>query len=205
MNGRTLRMLAYACAHYESHGFTTIDVPWVVTPEVSAITSADTSYVLRSGHVMVGSAEQSFLQQMISPVSGYPEIEHGSAYQAITPCFRGDTPDELHQQQFVKLELFQSGAYKDELLRKLVCVKSLAMSLFEELIQEFTGEQRYRLLVSAALTGEDSFDINLSRFNRPSIELGSYGVRTSGDRHWLYATGLALPRFINAIEILTKD
>lgn len=205
MNARMLRMLAYACAHYESHGFTTIDVPWTVTSEVSAITSDDITYALRSDHVMVGSAEQSFLQQMIHPDSGYPEIEQGHAYQAITPCFRGDSPDELHKEQFVKLELFQYGPYKDELLQKLVCVKSLAMSLFEELIQEFTGEPQHRLLISAVLTGEESFDINMSRFNRPPIELGSYGVRTLGDQHWMYATGLALPRFINAVDILSKD
>jgi hypothetical protein len=205
MNAKTLQMLWHASDHYESHGFNPIDVPWSVEPAFSEMTSVDDAFALRGGNVMVGSAEQAFLQQMIAPASGYPVVLLDKTYQAITPCFRGDTTDELHRTQFMKLELFSASKDVDRLFKILDRVRELAVDLFEEMIVEYAGDHRHLLLTSVLPTGGQSFDINLIRIGREPIELGSYGIRSYHDTHWVYGTGLALPRFADAVSILTGN
>jgi hypothetical protein len=98
----------------------------------------------------------------------------------------------------MKVELYQSGDHLEELItdaeylmhnhvRRDVRLKT---TLFD-----FEAEHDFasKLLVREATP--EGIDLVLN-----GIEVGSYGVRTVGNRTWTYGTGLALPRFTVAID-----
>lgn len=171
------KYIAQAVEFYESVGFTYIEVPWIVDPKVVAVTLPEGHKPYDTvGGTLVGSAEQSFLALAVAG-----KLESG-AYVAASPCFRDDTPDELHQNTFFKVELIDirpiSEPFGQYDVRKMARIaRNFLVNLpcaWESQIVEY----------------EHGFDIELN-----GIELGSYGYRQHGDWHWVYGTGLAEPRF----------
>lgn len=123
------------------------------------------------GAYLVGSAEQGFLHI-------YDQLENSRPYMSITPCFRDDKEDELHQRYFMKLELFmKGGSYSD-------CdfFKEKAGAFFRS-----QGVETYTLR-----TAENSYDLEALG---SGIELGSYYHREIPNYKWACGTGLAQPRF----------
>jgi hypothetical protein len=149
-----------------------------------AITCPNPQFTARVDHLgsLVGSAEQSLLHLDLAG-----KLKPG-AYVACSPCFRlGDAADDLHFPTFMKVELYRND---HDLFQYLKMLKD-AGDLFREL-----GAQAEDL---AAPQTDQGIDITLG-----GIEIGSYGLRTheSEDRslhHWTYGTGLALPRFSQAL------
>lgn len=170
--------LFHALEFYKGKGFTYQDVPWSVTPIVSAITRPEqTEDFYLSDTVLVASAEQSFLQLMSDN-----RLTQG-CYCAMTPCFRDETVDELHGQYFMKVELIDT-LHISEL--RLFAIMFAAHEFFTHYLPCHTEK-----------TGDFSYDIVA---NGTDIELGSYGIRSHGKLDWIYATGCAEPRLSYALN-----
>lgn len=179
---------------YSFNNFNNIDVPYIVDKDVSGITKPSFCNDLHhdSNKVYVASGEQSFIQLMKEN-----KLKDGQS-MCITPCFRDEMDlDETHYLMFLKLELIVyykkwddlKAFYKerDEALNYIV---SVAKKFFEETI-------RIKFLkadVKVIQIDENQYDININ-----GIEVGSYGIRETQYGNFIYGTGLALPRFDQAI------
>lgn len=170
-------LIARAIAAYQDAGFTYVEVPWVVDPKAVEVTLPEGHKAMTTADgTLVGSAEQSFIALAIAG-----RLEPGD-YVAASPCFRDDTPDELHQRTFFKVELIRiqplDHEFGDYAVRKMAKVARNFMTS----LPDAWGAQ--------IVERDDGLDIELN-----GIELGSYGHRSHGDWHWIYGTGLAEPRF----------
>lgn len=167
--------LAEAKVFYESHGFKYIDVPWFVPEHIDSITRPDDRKPLTTNlGNFIGSAEQSFLW-----LAHQGKISSGK-YCTITPCIRREPKlDDLHQNGFMKLELFHYEPLDNYALSDVIF---LARDFYETKL----GVRTYS--VSKQFTQWDLVD---SIFD---IELGSYGERHKTYANWIYGTGCAEPR-----------
>jgi seryl-tRNA synthetase len=94
-------LLAEAIDHYSLRGYRYIETPWAVDHRYTDATkpAGRRDFYCLDGY-LVASGEQSFMSAMHSG-----ELQPGNKYQTITPCFRDEAVDELHQTWFLKLEL----------------------------------------------------------------------------------------------------
>jgi hypothetical protein len=168
--GRLDRSIAF----YEDKGFSRVEIPWLVTKEISAITKPDDKNeweVIGKNKVLVASGEQSFLYQY---TKGF--LPKGK-YMGITPCFRDDYFDTTHAKYFIKNELIITD---DVSTPALVSLINDCKEFFEK---ELDDEVKL-------IKTEDGFDLEYE-----GIELGSYGIRSCAILDWIYGTALAEPRF----------
>lgn len=167
-------LLAEAKAFYLARGFAYVEVPWIVSIEADDVTRpANRDPVWVGEDRLVASGEQSFVQMMLAGLS-----MNTSLYQTITPCFRRDPVDTLHQPNFMKLELLGPPD-------RLNHIKDCALWFFLRYTDAETVET------------EEGYDI----VGPTGIELGSYGVREYDKFKWAYGTGCAEPRLsINGCE-----
>lgn len=170
-----------AVAHYASRGWRQVEVPWLVPPEVVAITCPRCERVMSvPGHGdLVGSAEQSFLH-----LDGSGRLGRGR-FLAVTPCFR-DEPvvDRLHLRAFLKVELYRNDRGDGAALQEAIAD---AVALLRTLVpRHFLGIERT----------DEGFDLTVG-----GIEVGSYGIRRHAGLEWVCGTGLAEPRLSPAIAM----
>jgi hypothetical protein len=184
MRKESWERLARAQKYYESFGFRYVDVPWAITEEVADITTpAECSYVYYNDAVMVGSAEQSFLQI-------WTALDSASMYYAITPCFRDEEElTKITRPYFMKLELFSKN------IHLLPFIRAAAMAFFQNECGYTNKKNVNTVLLDITPEGHETRDINYK-----NIELGSYGYRKHEDMEWVYGTGLAEPRFSVALD-----
>lgn len=177
------RKMALACAFYAQKGFEYLETPWVIPAQYSKLTKPhdDPTFIFEKGlfslqpNELVGSAEQGFLYLIQNNL-----LPKGKFY-SVSPCFRTDTYDATHQPWFLKLELIDTNVVDAD--KQLKQIMDLAYEFFT------TIKNNDSVLEIVALP-DGSKDINLN-----DIEIGSYGVRKMCDTPYIYATGLALPRF----------
>jgi len=178
-----------AVEFYRSLGYAYAEAPWVVPAEIvrETLPPGATPYQISVGDrafgELVGSAEQSFLwllrRMAIDPVT--PIV-------GVSPCFRGDPRSAIHQKTFMKVELFVPNPDPQEGFSKLIAD---AAEFFHE-----EGASMKRVITQ---NGNDLYV--------GGIEVGSYGVRSvpgpydaiSTSLKWAYGTGLAEPRFSQAL------
>jgi hypothetical protein len=187
--------ISEAVDHYCNYGFRYVELPWIVHQEaVYATLPANKTFHkieppnpdndVMPRRALVGSAEQGFVQAMIEG-----RMPHGT-FVAAGPCFRDDPIDKLHQKTFFKVELIEVLANPldaDGQLRKAFHMAEFARGFMSHLLT--TGMELD--LVRTA----DGYDLELD-----GIEVGSYGYRVYNDNQWVYGTGLAEPRWTQAIE-----
>lgn len=179
-------LIAEANKFYQSRYYEILELPWVVRDSVLNITKPENKRSIKNkilGGSLVGSAEQSFLQQVIDKgIRG--------CYQATTPCFRDDDIDDLHQQYFIKTELFYN-IDQDPMALKIVLNKFI-----EDANCFFSQYVKTEVIPMAK---ENTFDIVCAR---TKIELGSYGIGYHKDcGYWVYGTGVAEPRLSYVINL----
>lgn len=167
--------VAHALDHYSAHGFVYKETPWIVSRKASEATkpqNAENFYTL--GGYLVASGEQGFIEQML-------QGETLSRHVTVTPCFRNEPIlDDIHYYYFLKVELIDLNATKENLLQML------------DVAQKFFENYRPVSVIQTDTLGE-TFDIIDTK---TSIELGSYGIRRiDGVPPFIYGTGLAEPRF----------
>jgi seryl-tRNA synthetase len=178
-------LIADALEYYQDQGYKLIDVPWTVPANVMKITCneghkfEDNKYLDK---YLVGSAEQSFLYLIKSG-----QLPYGK-YCAVTPCFRNDEEDELHQKYFMKVELI---AYVKEWWK----LPNRLGTMMADAQQFFSLHVPVDLVKTDDERSDESFDIEANR-----IELGSYGIRHHENISWVYGTGLAEPRLSIAMD-----
>lgn len=159
---------------YEDKGFLRIESPWTVTKDVSSITKPQgkTDWeIIGKNKVLVASGEQSFLYLYLK---GF--LPKGK-YQTVTPCFRDEVFDKTHTKYFVKNELIITDNITELSL----------MNVIDECKRFFEQESGESVDVVKTDIG---YDIELN-----GVEIGSYGIRSCEYLDWIYATGLAEPRF----------
>jgi hypothetical protein len=180
--------LAKAVSWYNRLGYEFIEVPWIVSYESHSSTASppDGAFVVEGRGCLVGSAEQGFIEIM-------QDLEPNKKYAAISPCFRkNDNKDEYHQETFMKLELFSYNSDKENDHTTMI---EDARKTFD-----YLGLPKVKINYIQSLF-DDSRDLYYSNI----LELGSYGNRViyKNNVEYIinYGTGLALPRFTQAIKI----
>ena len=173
-------MLADAQSYYASYGYVDTPTQWLVGEAAYRATLPPDHKGLEwqspVGGYHVGSAEQGFMQLI---ADGMPIPKRA---QSTSPCYRGEPAyDELHWPYFYKLELYNADVSDASLAEMITCARGLftQLGIPTRIIQ----------------TGERAYDIETATTH---IELGSYGVRAFQGHEWLYGTGLALPRAMQA-------
>ena len=163
---------------YQQRGYLSAEVPWVVDPKFCAATYPHTRTFTTEHGDLVGSAEQSFLALAAAGV-----LDMRKAYVGVSPCFRDNQPnDRFHNPYFLKVELYHpEPRYKTRLS---ACAYDAA--------EFFRSEGAFPEFEET----DEGWDINVG-----GIEVGSYGNREVYDHFWTYGTGLAEPRFSQALHL----
>lgn len=201
--------------YYEAYGFQLIEVPWWVSWEVMSVTAPhgvdlSKSYIPMADKYLVASAEQSFLQMMFDG-----KLTKGK-YMAITPCFRDDMEDELHQKYFMKLELIVVDPRNAD--SEFNAMINQANRFFNDLttyrqlpslISEYGSGAMTSTIISHhchQVSVDDPRSIVARDILLQGIEIGSYGIRKyhkdERTHTWVYGTGLAEPRFSTVLSVL---
>lgn len=187
--------LAAAQKYYSTRGYQIIEAPWIVDAQIDEITRPDDVIpfaisgrnLLDHGKHLVASGEQSFLQMIHNK-----EISPGK-YQTITPCFRDEIIDALHQRMFMKLELIEVLGTQTTETQRQQSVESIR----NDALQFFVNNG---INCTIEPTDEAEFGQDLLS-EQTHIELGSYGSRYHElTGHWIYGTGIAEPRFSLALQ-----
>lgn len=194
-------LIGYAIAHYRDRSYQYIEVPWVVPRTITELTLpvdarpfpvSETSFDKKNVTQLIeldwiGSAEQSFLW-----LAQKNELYVGNSckFMACTPCFRDDKRDQLHQKTFMKVELFSTNPEDcDKIFEDAWGFFNLyGMSDCRE-----CGKSGHSNLKK--IKTELGYDISLN-----GIEIGSYGIRETPFGKFAYGTGLAEPRFSQALD-----
>lgn len=173
--------LAEAVAYYKMHGFQYTEVPWKVAAEAAAITMPDSGYMEWSdGLVMSASGEQGFIGlelDSLMPVTNNPN------FVTCTPCFRINDGGRsyIHHPYFMKVELY---------------VRCLDKAQAERVAYELLLKAKRFMSADTVVTTMDGWDLEIN-----GIEVGSYGARYHEKiGWWSYGTGLAEPRYSQALK-----
>lgn len=172
-----------AVTSYNCKGYTSVSVPWMVEGRYSRATCGDISrsYETKNGLTLVGSAEQSFIQEDAKGRLG------DGRFVAVTPCFRDEPVVDLyHQKSFIKVELYSNTG---DLIKERDKMIDSALDVISSRMFDLC---RSKDVIPPNLTVErvdEGFDITCG-----GVELGSYGIRSFEDTMWAYGTGLAEPR-----------
>lgn len=197
------KLLGEAQSYYSKFGYNYIEVPWMVSANCDNITKPAGVKEMKieyNGKHIIASGEQGFLYLRMK---GY--INDGR-YQTITPCFRNEAQDNIHQKMFMKCELIEFvpiGMDMDELKAKMDDVAKDAYAFFEIHAKDprkldYTAfDEIFPPVTKSLCRNLCQRDIVYKGF-----EIGSYGIREYNDIAWIYGTGLAEPRFskINSIR-----
>lgn len=173
-------LLAKAVDFYNKSSYFQVETPFAIPDFYHFYTKPhnDQTFVLNDGmfeqnkHELVGSAEQGFIFLLLNN-----QLDLSKKLFSVTPCFRADNYDKLHQPWFMKLELFHYSSNENDLMNMLQLAKSFY-------------EKQSDVPVNIIQTGNNAYDLEMN-----NIEVGSYGFRSVEDYTFIYGTGLALPRF----------
>lgn len=162
------------------------EVPWIVGNQAVEVTlpvgrsAFSLTHPALAPGMLVGSAEQSFIQLMLED-----SLPKGK-YCAASPCFRDDVVDKWHQLYFFKVELIEMSPNSQNVFEIMDC----ARAFMEEL-----GNCQIDVLKT-----HEGHDLSVK-----GIEIGSYGHRQANGFNWTYGTGLALPRFSQVLEYVPAE
>ncbi len=111
---------------------------------------------------------------------------------SVGPCFRPqDSEKPYHQGQFFKIELINILSPGTDISNKWKVACNLVETAREVMKREVPSDR----LIMIVRTNE-GFDLELN-----GLEIGSYGARSFKGLTWEYGTGLAEPRFTQALNL----
>ncbi len=180
MNSNINATLIYsAMKFFKDKGYRFITVPMLVDEDIVRLTlPKGRNPKFHNDKCYVGSAEQSIYQMIKDGKDLPPKI------LAITPCQREEEVlDELHQEIFLKIEL----ACTDNTMTY--------RGIANDVIDFYDTLTEHAVMVNFE-DFDDTCDIEVN-----GIEVGSYGRREYKGRTINFGTGLALPRFTDAINM----
>lgn len=167
-----LKLLTEALEYYKSKGYQSLTAPYLVDEDIVNLTLPKGRRAKKHLDLCyVGSAEQSIYQLHKNGV------ELSGKYMILTPCQRDEEVlDSHHLEIFLKLELISVGDKYVEIL--------------EDCFNFFQGNKE-------VVENDQGFlDININ-----GLEVGSYGNRDYLGKCFSFGTGLALPRYTQALEV----
>jgi len=172
--------LGRAHEFYKKHGYSYCEVPWIVHPEYTQITYPESHAFTTKGGDLIGSAEQGFLALSVTGrITPYDSWARPK-YYSCSPCFRDNQPDDdLHHPYFMKMELYLPASNRNDVYKVVMAAAEFFRA--EGALPEFVKT-------------EEGWDINVG-----GVEVGSYGFRDHEGLDWVYGTGLAEPRFSQAL------
>ena len=175
------KLLSNAIDFFKYFEYQMVDVPWEVSSDsiLKTVNTLDLAYPFNNQY-LVGSAEQSFLE--LIKLKKLPENKN---VMAVTPCFRNELITPLHSKYFMKLELFSwsSKSYPESHL-----------NVAKKFFQSVAGYNIDEVDVEGVPHWKGS-DLYLN-----NIEIGSYLKYNKDGIYWSCGTGLALPRFEQALN-----
>lgn len=181
--------IAKAVEFYTNRGFRYIEVPWWVQEQAIKITAPSfcEDFKIRKDKYLVASGEQGFLYLATKGL-----LAENINYVTVTPCFRQEKIDSLHQKCFMKCELFClspnsiQDSYDYFIQKAFEFHSTLTNSSFSYKVCE--EEKRVCDILGPT-------DLRLK-----GKEIGSYGYREFEHLKWTYGTGIAEPRFSNIVK-----
>lgn len=179
------KLLLEAINYYEKHGFKYLEMPWLISPDISSITKPDScKHFYINDKVLVASGEQSFLQEIANNNLG------PGRYCCLTPCFRDEKNlSKTHRQYFMKVELIEVRRSIEDPLN------DYQQDSLDDMINLC-----WLFLSSYVKCDIIKTDIGYDIISHNGLELGSYGIREHPKvGQWIYATGCAEPRTSLAI------
>ncbi len=192
-------ILNQALYYYQLNGYKYIDTPWIIKPEINAITLPQEKLKVKLKFEIsktVGSGEQSFIQLIMDK-----NLPPGK-YVTLTPCFRDEKKyDNLHHPCFAKVELLIIPSLEDNLIKHRNSMLTTAQRFFNQYLNNIVvnGYDEYDGIDWNA----NELDLLYYNQNKKDIELGSYGIRDLPDGFGkiIYGTGVAEPRFSYCIGL----
>lgn len=170
--------LVKALNWYVNRGYKRVDLPWHASIEAVGSTLDDLSrtYELRDLGLLVGSAEQSFVDALINGTLGEGK------FVSLTPCFRKEPVfDATHQPYFMKVELFDTKVCDGNDFDIMLDAKTF--------MEEISG------ICPDIVPTEFGYDLEIN-----GVEVGSYSSRKYLDYEWTCGTGIAEPRFTQSLN-----
>lgn len=179
------RRLAAAIEFYQALGFHYVETPWKVDPASARVTCPPNGHIeMVDDLALVASAEQGFID-----LERYSLLPDYVNFVSCTPCFRQIDAgrSKYHHPYFMKVELYVRLNEDDE-------APAAAWELVHRasrFMKEHGAED-----IRAVHLDDGSVDLEIN-----GIEVGSYGYREHPEiGRWAYGTGLAEPRFTQALE-----
>lgn len=181
-----LPTLFKAIEFYKSRGYEMISAPMCVTKKAIMETLPDNRFPKEhmDGLYYVGSAEQSMYQIILESSKN---TRFSGSYMMLTPCQRDEDPDETHFEIFLKLELVSFDN------------KDILTDVFDFYLKQ------YVLMCDLERNGRTLRDVEIVKTKTGSditingVEVGSFGKHTLNKNEMKFGTGLALPRYTQAI------
>ena len=167
-------LISKALSRYQIEGYEYVELPWIIPLEYNLIiyNVPENIHQTQTG-ALLGSAEQAFIMQDWNHKLGKGQ------FVSCSPCYRMEQYDTLHQEHFMKVELYINDDTSQSNYDRIIDQVRLIMHGFS--LGYGTPE---------IVETKEGHDIYLN-----GIEVGSYGIRELGHIKWIYATGLAEPRF----------
>lgn len=170
--------LVAALQWYEARGYKRVDLPWHASLDgiQSTLDDLGRTYELSNLGYLVGSAEQSFVDALMSGTLGQGK------FVSLTPCFRKEPVfDTTHHPYFMKVELFDTNACNGRDFEIALDAKTF--------MEEISGR------CAEIVPTEIGYDLEIN-----GIEVGSYSSRKYAGFEWTCGTGIAEPRFTQSLR-----
>lgn len=191
-------LLNKALKYFSKKRFKQIEVPWRVSREAVEATFNSTESFKSDNKFLIGSAEQGFLELYLRNKSTSNQL------MSVSPCFRNEPEDYLHQQEFMKLELIYFINSKiddiDIMFNSFIVfnlVKNFVLSFIIKKLKIKTSDIK-------TVKTQDSNSIYSEDIIINGIEYGSYGIRHFQDKYYIYGTGIALPRASKILKSIER-
>ena len=185
-------LLNKAIKYFSKKGFKQIEVPWRVSREAIDGTFDSRVSFKSDDKFLIGSAEQGFLELYLQNKLTSNQL------MSVSPCFRNELEDYLHQQEFIKLELIYFSNYKidkDEI--QYHYIRDCVINFIIKKLKIKTSD-------IVILKTNDSNSIYSEDILINGIEYGSYGIRQFQDKYYIYGTGIALTRASKILKSIER-
>lgn len=165
-----------AYLYYLLRGYQPLTAPMLVDKDIVELTlPTDRKAHKHLDKYYVGSAEQSFYQLI---KGGF---KPDGSYMMLTPCQRSEINDELHLDIFLKVELVSTNKHYTVIAKD---------------VHDFYTALGQSAEVIVPKNDPSNIDLEIN-----DIEVGSFGFREYNGYIINYGTGLALPRYSQAIKM----
>lgn len=181
--------------YFSKRGFKQVEVPWRVSQEAIEGTFDSNQSFKSDDKFLIGSAEQGFLELYLQNKLTSNQL------MSVSPCFRNESEDYFHQQEFMKLELI---CFLDKLADLDFRFNNEYSNIKRLVINFIIKKLKIKASDIVVLETNESNSIYSEDILINGIEYGSYGIRQFQDKYYIYGTGIALPRASKILKSIER-